>query len=57
MRLVVDGVTQHVRGVHDRLGPAGDTCAELEWVQSMVSRSMFVACTIASAPPATPAPS
>ncbi len=35
MRLAVNGVTQHVGGVHDRLGPTSDTGTELEWVQQL----------------------
>jgi hypothetical protein len=35
MCLAVDGVTQHVGGVHNRLSPIGDTSAELEWVQQL----------------------
>jgi hypothetical protein len=35
MHLAVDGVTQHVGGMHNRLGPTSDTGAELEWVQQL----------------------
>ncbi len=35
MRFAIDGVTQHVGGVHDRIGPTSDTNAELEWVQQL----------------------
>jgi hypothetical protein len=30
MCLAVDGVTEHVGGVHDRFGPTSDTSAELK---------------------------
>ncbi len=35
MRLAVNGVTHQVGGVHDRLRPAGNTGAELEWVHQL----------------------
>ncbi len=35
MRLAVDGVTQHVGGMHDHLGPTSDTGTKLEWVQQL----------------------
>jgi hypothetical protein len=35
MRFMVNGVTHHVGGVHDCLGPIDDIGAELEWVQQL----------------------